>query len=240
MIPSAQLTIEPVLLLQNSSRIFKPGFKITKHMKSISSKKTSISGIILAAGSAERMGTLKQLLDVKGKPMLQWVYESACLSDLDQVIVVLGHEKEKILQTIGFPQATVVYNPNYRSGLSTSLKIGLETIPDEHKCAVFILGDQPLVNQHIINRLIEAYLKSQAPIVIPAVEGKKGNPVLMDRSVFSRLMALSGDIGGRVLFDEFKDRLITVDLADTAIHMDIDTIQDYRNLIKSKNLTDIT
>ncbi|MCK4767495.1 MAG: nucleotidyltransferase family protein [Desulfobacula sp.] len=198
---------------------------------SVSSKK--ISGIILAAGSASRMGKTKQLLPLGKNTLLGQVIQNAGKSALHEIIVVLGHCAEKIEQAIDLSGTKVVRNAAYSKGQSTSLIKGLENVSPICDAAIFLLGDQPLVTAAIINRLIHAFETSTAPIIIPYCNGKRGNPVIIARPLFHRLKSLSADTGARALFDEFKKSILKVSIPDKAILVDVDTIDDYEKLKKN-------
>lgn len=190
-----------------------------------------ISGIILAAGSASRMGKTKQLLPFGKNTLLGQVIQNARESALHEIIVVLGHRADEIEQVIDVSGTKVVRNPDYLNGQSTSLIKGLENVSPLCNAAMFLLGDQPLVTAAIINKLIAALQISPAPIVIPYCNGIRGNPVIIARPLFHRLESLSGDTGPRVLFDEFKDDILKVPVSDEAILVDVDTKEDYEDLL---------
>ncbi|MBC2703049.1 molybdenum cofactor cytidylyltransferase [Desulfobacula sp.] len=198
---------------------------------SVSSKK--ISGIILAAGSASRMGKTKQLLPFGENTLLGQVIQNAGESALHEIIVVLGHCAEKIEQAIDLSSTKIIRNTAYSKGQSTSLIKGLENVSSICDAAIFLLGDQPLVTAAIINKLIDAFETSNAPIVIPYCNGKRGNPVIIARPLFHRLKSLSADTGARALFDEFKRSILKVSIPDEAILVDVDTIDDYEKLKKN-------
>lgn len=197
---------------------------------SFSSKK--IAGVILAAGSGSRMGETKQLLLFGKTTLLGQTVENARESALHELIVVLGHRADKISQTIDFSSIKIVRNEEYSKGQSTSLIKGLENVSATCDAAMFLLGDQPLVNASIINRLINAFETSRARIIIPYCKDKRGNPVIIARSLFYRLKSLSADKGARVLFDEFKDSILKVQLSDEAVLVNVDTMDDYKKLFK--------
>ena len=190
-----------------------------------------IAGVILAAGSASRMGKTKQLLPFGKTTLLGQVVENARESALHETIVVLGHRADKISQTIDFSSTKIVRNKEYSKGQSTSLIKGLENVSSICDAAMFLLGDQPLVNAAIINQLINAFETSNALIIIPYCNNKRGNPVIIARPLFHRLKSLSADVGARAIFDEFKESILKVQIPDNAILVDVDTMDDYKNLI---------
>ncbi len=193
-----------------------------------------ISGIILAAGSASRMGKTKQLLPFGESTLLGRVIQNARDSRLHEIIVVLGHDADKISRTIDLAGTRVIRNTAYAKGQSTSLIKGVEAVSSACDAAMFLLADQPLVTAAIINRLANAFETGNAPIVIPYCNGKRGNPVIIARPLFHRLASLSADTGARVLFEEFKDTILKVSIPDDAILVDVDTLADYQTLISKE------
>ncbi len=195
-----------------------------------------IAGVILAAGSASRMGETKQLLLFKGRPMIEHVINNARQSNLYEIIVVLGHDTDKIQQVIDFSGTKKVTNNEYLQGQSTSIIQGVKTISPICDAAMFLLADQPFITSNIINNIINAFEASQKSIIIPYYKKNRGNPVIFERALFPDLNLLSGDTGPRVLFNKFKNSIFKVplyDKNDKAILIDIDTKDDYQKLIKT-------
>lgn len=191
-----------------------------------------VAGIVLAAGESSRMGRTKQLLPFRGKTILECVVDSALASSLDRVVVVLGHHADEIAPLMKGRDVTVVLNPCYAAGQSSSLRAGLRALDAEVDAVLFLLGDQPLVTPVIIDSILAAYAASPTPIVLPACEGRRGNPALFSRETFPRIEALEEDQGARPLFAEYVGRILTVPLPDPAIHFDVDTEDDYRRLLE--------
>ena len=123
-------------------------------------------------------------------------------------------------------------NPDYCLGQSSSLKAGLAALTEETDAALFLLGDQPLITPQLIDTILAAYTASPHPIVLPTFHGKRGNPVLFGRETFPRLTALTGDQGARPLFEEYADRILAVAVDDPAIHLDVDTAEEYERLLR--------
>ena len=192
-----------------------------------------IVGILLAAGLSSRMGRVKPLLPWGGGLLLEKVIENARNSRLTCLIVVLGHEADSIRQRIDFKQTRVIVNSDYRMGQSSSLRAGLSALPDDTDAAMFLLGDQPLVTAEIIDRLIGAFEKRRSPLIIPTCQGKRGNPVLANNSIFDLIQNITGDTGARALFRSLNEQIREVELSDPGILLDIDTMEEYRRLAGS-------
>lgn len=191
-----------------------------------------VAGIILAAGISSRMnGILKPVLPFHGKPMLQHVVDNALESSLDQVIVVLGNACERIIEAVRFKQAMIVFNPEFAKGQSSSLKAGISAVADTCEGALFMLGDQPLVDSGIIDAVIGRFRDTRMPIVVPSYCGKPGNPVFFARSFFPEILTLEGDIGARPLLAARKQSIATVEVGHDGIHLDVDTWEDYARLL---------
>ncbi|MBW2060304.1 MAG: molybdenum cofactor cytidylyltransferase [Deltaproteobacteria bacterium] len=196
-----------------------------------------ISGVILAAGRSTRMGQVKQLLHFRGQTILGRIVENAFKSSLQEIIVVLGHAAQQIQQTVDLHRVKVVVNEHYDLGQSTSIKAGLAEVSDQSAGVMFILGDQPLIEVKVIDALIEGYRQDRAWLVIPTWRGRRGNPVLIARSLFPRLNTLIGDPGARVLFEEYAKQIKEIEVENDSIHFDLDTWHDYTELKKREGAT---
>lgn len=188
------------------------------------------SAVILAAGTSSRMGTAKQLLSIDGRPLLQHVLDNARQSSIGEVILVLGHAADAIKPQLELQDVKVLFNQNYREGMASSLKAGLSAVGSKMEAAIIILADQPFVHAATLDRLMAEHAQRRAQIVIPNYRGFRGNPVLLDRSVFPEVMGLSGDIGCRAIFGEHMDGIVKLPVEDIGILLDIDQQSDYETL----------
>ena len=178
-----------------------------------------IGAVILGAGESRRMGTQKLLLEIRGKLMIEQVIDSF-RGTADEIVVVLGHKPEAMIPTLERLRTKWTVNANYLEGMVTSIKEGLKKLT--HCDAVFIaLGDQPIVRGDFLVKALETW-KAGAKIVCPIVNGKKGHPVLFDRSLFGEILGLGKDQFLRNVIHGHKDALRTIDSGDWAI-TDIDT-----------------
>lgn len=146
-----------------------------------------IGAVILAAGESKRMGAQKLLLEIKGKPMIERVIESFSGS-VDEIIVVLGHKPERLIPVLKKLKVNWVVNLNYREGMVSSFKEGIKNMGKSD--AVFLaLGDQPFIERDFLVKAVDVW-KGGAKIVSPVYKGKKGHPVLFDKSLFGEILAL--------------------------------------------------
>jgi len=192
-----------------------------------------ISGIVLAAGGAKRMGQQKLLLDFRGKPVLQWVLEASLSSKLDEVICVV-RDLTRIHQRISLKHDKLKWVANERTsrGQSTSVIAGLKAISPQSEAALFLVGDQPLLMPELINGLVDLFRKSAALIIAPVFQGQTRNPVLFHRDLFPELLKLTGDRGGRGLIERHKEKAAFLEWDDESPFLDIDTWKDYEKLKK--------
>jgi molybdenum cofactor cytidylyltransferase len=188
-----------------------------------------IGGVILAAGQSKRLGRPKQLLDLNGEPVLRHTVRHASLSDLDQVVLVLGYEAAAIADAVGDWGQHLVVNPDYAQGQSTSLKLGLSAIDLNAEAVIFLLGDQPQVGPDLINQILAAFRQGPGRIVMPSYRGRASNPVLFAREFFPELAAVQGDQGARSVLKVHLSEVEHVEI-DAYAPLDIDTDEDYEIL----------
>ncbi|UTF50503.1 nucleotidyltransferase family protein [Desulfomicrobium sp. ZS1] len=189
----------------------------------------TVRGVILAAGLGRRMGTVKQLLPFRGRPLLQHVIDAARASRLENLLLILGHAHDQVLPQLDTHGLEVIVNRDFAAGQSTSVRAGLEHRADADGI-MYLLGDQPLLNADTINTLIDCFLRERPWAAVPVHHGQPGNPVIIGRPLMADLAALCGDIGARRLLrqSQFVRR---VEVDDSAILRDVDTMEDYLALL---------
>jgi molybdenum cofactor cytidylyltransferase len=187
------------------------------------------AGIILAAGESTRFGAPKQLLDWHGKPFVRQVAETALQSGLWPVVVVTGAYGAEIESALNGLPVNIVHNLDYKQGQSSSIKKGIEALPSDVGATLFLLTDQPQIPAEVIRALMETHSRELPAILAPLVlEERRANPVLFDRTTFPDLMQLTGDIGGRAIFD--KHRVEYLPWHDDILLFDVDKPEDYERL----------
>jgi molybdenum cofactor cytidylyltransferase len=190
----------------------------------------SIAGIILAAGSSSRMGQTKQLLLWRGEPLVRHVARIALSAGLSPVVVVTGASADEVGTAVQDLPLSVVHNVNWKAGQSASIAAGINILPPETGGAIFLLADQPQVPDSLVKKLHQVHVATLSPIVAPQVRGQRANPVLFDRRLFSDLLSLKGDVGGRTLFSQYPVAWVT--WHDDSIMLDVDTLDDYHRLLE--------
>jgi molybdenum cofactor cytidylyltransferase len=185
----------------------------------------SIAAIVLAAGRSTRMGGSNKLIaEIGGKPLVRIATEQALASRAKPVIVVTGHQRERIEAALAGLPVRLVHNPDFAEGLGTSVRAGIAAVPASADGAVVCLGDMPQVDADLIDRLIAAFAPEQGALaVVPTIQGKRGNPVLWSRRFFPDLMALEGDVGARNLIGRYGEAVTEVPVTGKAALTDIDT-----------------
>ena len=186
-----------------------------------------IAAVVLAAGGSRRMGQTKQLLPIGGQPMVRRVTEAVCAAGLAQVVVVMGAEAGAVGQALAGLAVDLVVNEAWVEGMSTSVRAGIHALKPEVRAVLIVLADQPALTPRLIQALVRCYAATEAPIVVPFYQGRRGNPVLFDRSLFAELLAVEGDQGGRVLISRYADQVEQVQIEDPAVIVDVDTRRDY-------------
>lgn len=184
-----------------------------------------VAALVLAAGRSTRMGAVNKLIaEIGGKPLVRIAAEQALASQARPVIVVTGHQREKVEAALADLPVRFVHNADYVRGLGTSLKAGIAAVPEEVDGAVVCLGDMPQVDAALIDKLIAAFDPERgAFVVVPSIEGRRGNPVLWSRRFFPDLMQIQGDVGARHLIGGYTEAVVEVPVDGAAALTDVDT-----------------
>lgn len=188
----------------------------------------SIGIVILAAGESKRMGAPKQLLDLGGKSLIRHTVEVALATDFRPVVVVLGANKAQVAPQLEELPVTIIENPKWQEGMSTSVKLGLVGLYMTEKnidSALFLVCDQPHISTPLLKSMAKVQALTNKKIVACQYDNQLGVPVLFNRDIFTELLDLQGDKGARFLLRKFPDDTARVrfDLGS----IDLDTPQDY-------------
>ena len=156
-----------------------------------------ITGIVLAAGTSSRFGRTKQLLELEGKPLVQHAVDAAAGGGLDEIVVVLGHDADRVGASLRLPpNGRTVLNPSYEAGQSTSLVAGLDAASPESDAAVVLLADQPGITPEHLRALVQTFETGRALVVrLRFLDGP--GPALLSREIWDEARSLTGDTGAR-------------------------------------------
>jgi molybdenum cofactor cytidylyltransferase len=197
--------------------------------------RSAVAGVVLAAGRSTRFGRNKLLLPFQGEPLIRRVVSAALSSRLSSVIVVLGHDNEAVRSILAGladdPRLVLTVNPSYRDGQSGSVITGLACIPPSSTAAMFLVGDQPLLDSSIIDKLVASFEAAGRGICYPVSGGRRGNPVIFAAEFFDDLRRITGDEGGRAIIADNCETAIAVDFPEEIIFEDIDSPGDYERFL---------
>jgi molybdenum cofactor cytidylyltransferase len=194
-----------------------------------------ISAVLLGAGEGKRMGKDKLSLPLGEKTVLERSLEALVRSDVDEVLVVVREKPEDRGGLFRDRRVRFVINPDFRCGMSASVRRGIRAMNPRSQGVLIALGDQPFLKPRTINALIRAFLRNKGGIVLPVYRGKTGHPVLFDRSFAARLLQLEGDVGGRSVVEAHREKIVLVRTRSKAVLQDIDTRKDYREACQKQS-----
>ncbi len=187
-----------------------------------------ISGLVLAAGLARRMGRQKLLLVLQGKPVLRWAVERIA-PHVGEVVVVTGQDDGQLRDALAGLAVRFAVNPTPQAGQGSSIAVGAAALKPWTRAALVALGDQPRIPEVVVPALIAAFEAGGAAIVAPVYRGTQGTPVLFASETFAELRALTGDTGARALVSARPERVRRVDF-DLPMPPDVDTPEDFARL----------
>jgi nicotine blue oxidoreductase len=189
-----------------------------------------ISAVLLAAGSGSRFGGGKLLAPYRGRPLIEASLANLADAPVDETVVVVGDDAERLRAVCEPYGVRVVENPGWQRGQSTSVRAGLLALGPEVRAAVVLLADQPLVGPGAVERLLAAF-EEGAKVAVATYGGKRRNPVLFSREVWPLLEAeLSGDEGARAVLRRHPDLVTEVPCDEVGDPADVDTAEDLRGL----------
>ena len=189
-----------------------------------------ISAILLAAGQSKRMdGENKLTKEIQGVPLIKHSVKNILASSVDELIIVLGFQKEIIEKLIDKNnKIKFVFNKDFESGMASSIKTGIDNLSDKTEAFFICLGDMPMVNHDIYNQLIKS--KDNKEIIVPTYKGQQGNPVLFAKSMKEKIMDIAGDSGAKKILELNKDKILNLEINDQSITKGFDTQNDFNSL----------
>ena len=204
-----------------------------------------VSAVVLAAGMSTRMGRNKLLLTFRDKPLVVHAVETLMASKVGEIIVVLGHESEKVWDQLeayagevanGAQRGRVrlVKNPDYRDGLSTSVRTGVQAVSPAARAVMIYLADQPLIEPGDVDRVIAALAAAKAEnktIVVPFFKGERGNPVILDAALRDSILGIVGDVGCKGVIKRYPEKVYAIEMENDHVVRDVDDVQAYERLV---------
>ncbi|MGC9522614.1 MAG: HAD-IIA family hydrolase [Anaerolineae bacterium] len=192
---------------------------------------TTVAAVVLAAGGSTRFGRPKQLLTWEGRPLIVHAADTAWMAGLDPVVVVVGAAADHVIPLLDSRPVQIVQNYRWREGLSSSVNVGVAALPPQTKAAIFLPVDQPMITPQLLQRFVAQWKEGRAEIIVPRTEqGQRGAPVLFAEKFFAELGQLSGDVGGRALFNRHKEHIVYLPIAEAQALADVDTPEVYHQL----------
>jgi molybdenum cofactor cytidylyltransferase len=195
-----------------------------------------VSAIVLAAGMSARMGQNKLLLLFKGKPLIAHAVDILLASEIDEIIVVLGNEADKVQEKLRGRQVRLIENPDFREGLSTSVRAGVTAVSRQADGIMVYLADQPLLESADVNRILRAFAHAKdagKSIVVPFFDRQRGNPVLLDSSYREAILGVVGDVGCKGVIKRYPDQVFVLQMESDHVIRDMDTIEEYEAVLGS-------
>ncbi len=190
----------------------------------------NISVVILAAGQAHRFGAHKILQNLPNNlSIIRQIVHIVLEAGFQKPIIVTKEPDHLLRQELSDVDCVWISNPDAHLGMSTSLQKGIQNIPEDADAAMVVLADQPFITVELLQKLTIEYNNTHSQIVYPLVQGKRSNPVILDRTVFSAVMELRGDVGARALLPGFS--VTTIDWPDKRLPLDVDTPADYERVL---------
>ena len=188
-----------------------------------------ISAILLAAGQSKRMnGENKLIKKIQGEPLIKHSIINILESSIDELIIVTGYQN-KILEKIvdKDKKIKIVFNEKFKSGMASSIKIGIKNLSIKTKAFFICLGDMPMVNKHVYNKLI-SHIDS-GEIIIPTFKKQQGNPILFSITMKDKIKSIEGDVGAKEIIKKNKDKILNLPINDFSILKNYNTLDSFNN-----------
>jgi len=192
-----------------------------------------ICAVVLAAGLSRRMGVQKLLLPFGGKTVIGHIVDQILAGDVNRTYVVVGHQGERVRRELSERNVTIVSNPDYESGMLSSVRCGLAVLPSECRAVLVALGDQPSVTSKLIDQMTRSFGETDKGILVPVYEGGRGHPVLLLHRYRDEILTCYDNVGLRGLLHAHPDDVFELSVSTSAVLSDMDCPQDYRRELRS-------
>ena len=194
-----------------------------------------MAAVVLAAGLSRRMGTPKPLLPFGAAPMVARVVESVVAAgEVSPVIVVTGHERDAVVAALAGSDVVHVQNPRYREGeMLSSVQAGVRAVTGKCRAVVLALGDHPAVEPATARLLVDAWRRTDAPVVSPVYAGRGGHPVVISSTLFDEILRLDESESLKTLMRRHEREILNLDVTDPGVVADVDTPEDYQQALRA-------
>jgi molybdenum cofactor cytidylyltransferase len=191
-----------------------------------------VSAILLGAGESKRMGRDKLLLPWGKRTILEHCLQVLLRSKVKEVIVVLNPQNTVLTNGLGEKRIKVVLNPDYKKGMSGSIRRGIQALNPKSDGILIALGDMVFLRSRTIDAILRAFRQEKGNIILPSFRGRQGHPVLFHRKYKGELLKLKGDTGGKSIIMKHPEDVLVIPVKSKGVIRDIDTWEEYKKLTK--------
>ena len=190
-----------------------------------------VSAVVLAAGASRRFGGYKLLAPLGSQPIIRHSVDRLRSSEVDEIVVVLGREAERVRAALKGMPVRFVVNERYSDGLGSSLALGVQALDPRTALAVIALGDQPTIDPTVVDHVLEVAREGTHRITVPAYRGVRGHPIVFASAILPELLAIRGDVGAREIIARNPTEVHEVAI-DAAAPRDVDTAADLEEIAR--------
>jgi len=196
-----------------------------------------IGAIVLGAGASRRMGAQKLLLPFGATTVIGHIVDELLNSAIDEVFVVVGHDADRIADELASRSVTIVTNPDYAAGMLSSVRCGLQALPERCQTVLVALGDQPAITAAVVDEMLHAFAKAGKGILVPVYGGQRGHPILFAQRYRDEILSRYDDVGLRGLPRAHPDDLCELSVSTATVLSDMDSPHDYRRALAQREET---
>jgi molybdenum cofactor cytidylyltransferase len=216
-------------MILNEPRIHSVTLGAVQSKQPIMEVQRRVAAIVLAGGLSSRMGQSKVLLPWDGRPIITAIVDRLKRMRLDDIVVVTGHLAPQVKAAIVNEPVRTTHNDDYQDGeMLSSLQAGLRALGPEHSACLIVLGDQPQLDNRIVNEIMTAYAEGKGKIVAPSYRQRRGHPILIDRAYWQELLDLPSGAAPRDVINAHTDSIHYINVNTDSVLRDIDTPDDYQ------------
>jgi molybdenum cofactor cytidylyltransferase len=187
-----------------------------------------ICAVVLAAGCSSRMGSQKLLLPFGSKTVIAHIVDQILAASIDRVYVVVGHRKKQIESELSGRPVLIVNNPDYESGMLSSVRCGLRAVDKKCQAILVALGDQPSVTTALVDQMVQSFATTEKQILVPLYQGRRGHPILFSMIFRDEILADYDEVGLRGLLQAHSDDIFEMNVSSPAVLSDMDFPADYQ------------